>query len=134
MKLLGKAGVVIDLNVVHPAKPNLAVITAIREVISNEKYLILDITMLRGITHDSVILVVLFRRDVEGGGAADENGVVFEYLFDFREHLPATDLVRVEDQFVSLVSLGSEKSESDHPRLVILIGITFVGCVAIFLP
>ena len=114
MKLLGKAGVVIDLYVVHPAKTYLAVISPIREVISNEKNLVLDITMLRSIAHDSVIFVVLLRRDVEGGGAADENGVVFEYLFDFREHLPATDLVRVEDQFVSLVSLGPEKGESDH--------------------
>ena len=114
MKLLGKAGVVIDLYVVHPAKTYLAVISPIREVISNEKNLVLDITMLRSIAHDSVIFVVLLRRDVEGGGAADENGVVFKYLLDLGEHLPATDLVRVEDQFVSLVSLGPEKGESDH--------------------
>ena len=115
MKLLWKTGVIVDLNVVHPTKTDLAVISAIREVISNEKYLILDITMLHRISHDSVILVVLLRCDVEGGSAADENGVVFEYLFDFREHLPTTDLVRVEDQFVSLVSLGPQKGESDHP-------------------
>ena len=114
MKLLGKAGVVIDLYVVHPAKTYLAVISTIREVISNKKNLILDITMLRGIAHDSVIFVVLLRRDVEGGGAADENGVVFKYLLDLGKHLPTTDLVRVEDQFVSLVSLGPEKGESDH--------------------
>ena len=114
MNLLGKAGVVIDLYVVHPAQADLAVVATVREIVSDEEDLILLITFFCGIAHDSVILVVLFRRDVEGGGAADENGVVFEYLFDFREHLPTTDFVRVEDQFVCLISLGPEKGESDH--------------------
>ena len=66
MEFLGQAGVVIYPDIIHSAEPDLAVVSAISEIISHEQNLVFDIAVLRGITHHSVILVVLFRSDVKG--------------------------------------------------------------------
>ena len=114
LHFLGKTGVVVDPDVVHPSEANLAVVAAVREIVPDKEDLVLDISHFRGIAHDRGVLVILLRGYVERSRPADKDRIVLEYLADLGKHLPAADLVRIEDEFVRLVSLGAEEGESDH--------------------
>ena len=72
-QLLWQSRIIINPDIIHSAETDLAVVAAVREIVTNEQDLIKRITMLGGVTQNSVQLVVLLWRDVEGSRTSDEH-------------------------------------------------------------
>ena len=89
-----------DMNIIHTSKANMAVATAIAEVVTYEQHLVTSVAVLVGVVHNGIVLIVLNLSDIERCCATNKYRITLEKLAHILVYRAALRLVGVEDELI----------------------------------